>query len=44
MPEAHLQAGQQHSVAAEQFLKQAIVPALAVGRIADDRVRQVFQV
>ena len=44
MAEAQLRAGQQQALRAEQFAKQSIVLALAIGRVADDRVRCVGQV
>ena len=43
MRQTHTQAGQQQAPATEQFLKQAVVAAFAVGRITDDRMRKVLQ-
>ena len=44
MRESQGGAGQQHAPAAKAFLEQAVVPALAVGGVADDRVGDVFEV
>lgn len=44
MAELHPHAGQQHPVAAEELLEEAVVAALAEGGVADDGVGDVLEV
>ncbi len=44
MRKPHLGCRQQQTLMAEQDLEQAVMPSLAVGRVADDGMRDVFHV
>ena len=43
MDEQHLDAGQQEATATEHVVEQPVVAALAVGRVANDRVGEVLE-